>query len=386
MDIFNGKPEVLLDLLLKYTLPACHRQIRKSLLITSFLLINTITAWAQIHDFDSLYKNDKAFKQIFKSTSDSEDIFDNDEIIKITIESDFKNLIKRKYKDEYQPAILRYSLNDTVVINRNITIKPRGNMRKKICFFPPLKLNFPKKAVVIEQLKEFDKIKMVVDCKRGNIYEQYLLSEYYVYKILNILTEYSFRVRLIKVTYVDTSEKYKTAQRFAFLIENKEQMANRLNAIPIDNKSVRDQYTDIPTLANAYLFQFLIGNTDWSIPGRHNIQMIKSKDPILPKPYIIPYDFDYAGIVNTSYAIPDENLGTKSVRERVYRGACIPENEIRNAVKHIIDKKDKIYSLYQSSELLDKNNNQQTLKYLDEFFMIIENENGLKRNILDSCR
>jgi hypothetical protein len=229
-------------------------------------------------------------------------------------------------------------------------------------------------------------MKMVLDCKRGGNYEQYLVSEYYTYKILNILTEYSFRVRLIHVTYVDTSDKYKTDTQYAFLIENKKQMAERLNAIPIDNKNVRDDYTDIPTVANAYLFQYLVGNTDWSIPGRHNIQLIRSTDPLLIELYVIPYDFDFAGIVNANYAIPDENLGISSVTERVYRGVCIPETEIKKAAKHFMDKKEQIYQLYQNSDLLDKNNLRFTLKYLDDFYQIIENENSLKRYILDSCR
>ena len=227
---------------------------------------------------------------------------------------------------------------------------------------------------------------MVLDCKRGKIYEQYLLSEYMVYKALNILTDYSFRVRLIHVTYVDTSEKYKTAIRYAFLIENKEQMAERLNAIPIDNKNVRDKYTDVPLLVNAYLFQYMIGNTDWSIPARHNIQLIKSLDPTVSKPFVIPYDFDYAGIINTSYAVPDENLGIENVRERVYRGVCMNEASIKKGVKNFIDNKERIYALYENSGLLDKNNKRSTLSYLGAFFSIIENENSLKRNILDACR
>lgn len=343
-------------------------------------------AFAQIHDFDSLYKNDKEYKQIFKSSAASKNIFDSEEIMNITIESDFKNLVKRKYKDEYQPAIFQYYYRDTIVVTRDITIKPRGNMRKGSCFFPPLKINFAKKEVVVKEMKEFDKMKMVLDCKRGNIYEQYLISEYYAYKILNILTEYSYRVRLISVTYIDTSEKYKTATRYAFLIENKEQLAKRLNAIPIDNKNIRDQLTDVPTVINAYLFQYLIGNTDWSIPGRHNIQMIKSNDPTIPKPFVIPYDFDYAGLVNTNYAIPDENLGIDNVRVRVYRGVCLPESAVKNGVNIFIDQKDAIYAIYQNETLMDKNNKRNTLSYLDEFYKIIESENGLKRNILDACR
>ncbi len=353
-----------------------------------FLVFITIihTAKAQIHDFDSLYKNDKNFKSSFKSSDESHDIFGSDEVMKITIESDFKNLVKRKYKDEDQAAIFKYYYHDTIVVKRNISIKPRGNMRKGSCFFPPLKLNFVKSDLKVKEMKEFDKMKMVLDCKRGNIYEQYLVSEYYVYKILNNLTDYSFRVRLIHVTYVDTGEKYKTATRYAFLIENKEQMAARLKAIPIDNKNVRDKSTDLPILANAYLFQYMIGNTDWSIPGRHNIQMIKSTDPTKLKPYVIPYDFDYAGIVNTNYAIPDPQLGISSVRDRVYRGVCLPDTYIKEGVRSFIEKKKEIYELYENSDLLDKNNRRNSINYLDSFYAVIENDNSLRRNIIESCR
>lgn len=351
-----------------------------------FLLSFFQALLAQHHDFDSLYKHDKVFKKEFKTQGIAKDLFSSEQIMKITIESDFKNLVKRKYKDEYQPAVLRYFYYDTIVVNRDIEIKPRGNMRKSSCFFPPLKLNFPKKDVAVVSMKEFDKMKVVLDCKRGTMYEQYVLSEYYAYKILNILTEYSFRVRLIQMTYVDTSEKYKTNTRYAFIIESKEQMADRLNAIPIDTKNIRDQLTDVPTVINAYLFQYLIGNTDWSIPGRHNIQMIKSHDPTKPKPFVIPYDFDYAGIVNTNYAIPDENLGIKSVRERVYRGVCFPEASVKNGVKQFLEKKDEIYSIYENDHLMDKNNKRNTFSYLNEFYKIIESENSAKRYILDSCR
>jgi hypothetical protein len=114
--------------------------------------------------------------------------------------------------------------------------------------------------------------------------------------------------------------------------------------------------------------------------------MIKSNDPTKPKPFVIPYDFDYAGIVNTNYAIPDENLGIKSVRERVYRGVCLPEASVKHGVQQFLEKKDEIYSIYENDHLMDKNNKRNTLSYLNEFYKIIESENSAKRYILDSCR
>ena len=354
-----------------------------SLCLTPLLSVNVK---AQIHDYDSLVKHSDDFKQIAKIIGDTLDLFNDNKVLEITLESDFKNLVKRKFKDEYQEAIFTLMFNDSVRVTRNIKIKPRGHMRKSTCHIPPLKLNFSKKDAFTKQLQEFDKIKMVLDCKKGDIYEQYLLSEYYTYKIQNILTEYSLRARLLSVKYIDTSGKYKESTRFAILLEHIDQLADRHGGIRIETKNIRDLSTDRKTLTDAYLFQYLIGNTDWSIPGMHNIYMLKSNDPAKPKPYVIPYDFDYAGIINTIYAVPDEQLGIETVRERVYRGVCLPEADLIKAKERILLKKQDIYQLIQNDQLLDKRTKKSTIKYFDEFFLIFENEKSFARYIIDNCR
>ena len=357
--------------------------------IITFLFIGYLypkTLIGQIHDFDSLMLHSEEFNQITKSISDTLDLFNDDHVLRVTFVSDFKNLVKRKYKDEYQPAVFKLMFNDTVQVVREIKIKPRGNMRKGTCLIPPIKLNFPKKTAFIKQLEEFDKMKMVLDCKKGASYEQYLLSEYYAYKIQHIITDFSLRVRLLQVTYIDLGGRYNEILRYAFLIESIDQFTERKNTIRIETKNVSDLLTDRKTLTEAYLFQYLIGNTDWSIPGMHNIFLIKSKDPSIPKPYVVPYDFDYAGIVNTNYAIPDEQLGTESVRERVYRGVCLNKSDLFKAAALFIEKKQSIYDIYENDQLLTKNTKRDAIKYLDEFYTVMENENRFRRNILESCR
>jgi len=345
-----------------------------------------VSVRAQIHDFDSLVNHSVEFKAYAKSIEDTLDLFDSNEILNITFESDFKHLIKNKYRDEYQDAVIKIMINDTVQVTRKIEVKPRGNVRKSTCMIPPLKLNFEKKEAFLDQMKEFDKIKMVLDCKKGTLYDQYLLLEYYAYRMQNMLTDYSLRTRLLSVTYVDTSGKMKEITQHGFFIENIDQLATRLNAIKIETKNIKDSYTDHKTLAEAYLFQYMIGNTDWSIPAMHNVYLIKSTDPNKIAPCAIPYDFDYAGIVDANYAIPDPKLGIATVRERVYRGICLSENEVQDAAKEFLDKKNQIYDLYQNDQLLDKNVKNNTLAYLDEFFEVLENKNLFKKNILDSCR
>lgn len=340
---------------------------------------------AQVHNFDTLYKNNEYFRTQIENTPEYEDLFLSDEVMDITIGSDFKNLVKKKGKDEYQPALFQYLMNDTVLLTRNITIRPRGQSRKNVCRFPPLKLNFSRENEVLVQFKEFDKLKMVLDCKNGNLFEQYLLSEFMAYKLLNILTEYSYRVRLIRVTYIDAGGKYDTETRYAFLVENKDQMAERLNSMPINVKGIRDELIDNGTLINSYLFQFMIGNTDWSIPGDHNMDLIKSKDPVITKPFVIPFDFDLAGIVDANYAFPAAELGISSVRDRLYMGICLPEGEIKAGVKVFLDKKGEIYALYQNAELLDNNNKRKTISYLDGFYEVVEDEGQFNQWIIESC-
>ena len=139
-------------------------------------------------------------------------------------------------------------------------------------------------------------------------------------------------------------------------------------------------------LAIVYLFQFLIGNTDWSIPAGHNINMIKSKKPVDQLPYVIPYDFDFAGIVNAHFAVPDKTLPIESVRERLYRGFCLDDGVIEGAVEQFIQAKEEILNLYENEDKLDKITRQNTIEYVAEFYRIIKNESRLKLEILENCR
>jgi hypothetical protein len=317
---------------------------------------------------------------------DTLDLFNTEDVLEIILESDFKAFLKNKYKDEYQPAVIRYMYNDTIKVSRNIKIKPRGAFRRANCYYPPMKLNFPKGKVRLKQLEEFDKMKMVSECKRNQLHEQYVFNEYLVYKLYNILTDYSFRVKLLKVTYYDLGKDKETYGRYAFLIESSGQLAARLNALEIKTKNIGDAYIDRDLGTVMYVFQFLIGNTDWSVPGLHNVKLLKSKDPTAQLMHAVPYDFDYSGIVNAQYAIPHESLGISSVRERLYRGFCREKSELDETLDMFRAKKSEIVSLFEDFELLEDRYRKSTLKYIDEFYRIINSESWLKREILESCR
>jgi len=351
--------------------------------VLNFIFIPTVFSQ---YDFDSLYKYDNAFKIAHKKERKTTDIYAVEAVMEITLEADFQDLIKRKSNDEYRDAVLKYQYNDSVLISRNLKIKPRGNMRKQICHFPPLKLNFPKKDVFIKELKDFDKIKMVGSCRKSKSYGQYLLAEYYVYKLYNILTEFSLRVRLLRVRYVDTSGRYKTDTRYAFIIEPVDELADRLDYIPIDVSGIHPNLMN-PAKTNAMdVFQYMIGNTDYSVAGLHNVKLIKSTSFNIQEPVVIPYDFDYSGLVNTTYAVPYETLNLENVKERKFMGFCRTEQELGLTFEIFEKHKKEILSVYNSDCLLNKPFKKQSLKYLEEFYQNIANKHLVENDFLNGCR
>ncbi len=344
--------------------------------------------FAQVHiyDFDSLYEISPPFQQEVTSWQKRDDLFAETTPLELTLKSDFRNLIRKKYEDEYQDATLELPYNDTILITRGIKIKARGNFRRSTCFYPPIMLNFPKKKVVLDHLKEFDKLKLVQLCKKGSNFEQYLLTEYYAYRIYQLITSNSFRVKLLNIHYIDTSGKNKPMTNFAFIIENENQMAARLNALVIKTENIHSERTNRQLVTILYVFQFMIGNTDFSIPALHNIKLIKPKDEEVFKPIAIPYDFDYSGIVNAYYAIPPSDYPIKTVRERYYLGFCREDQEMKDVFTLFKDKTSGIYDLIESSPWLDKKCQLTITRYLDEFYALIDNEENALKYFKTHCR
>jgi len=352
-----------------------------------FLCIFLYTqAPAQVYDLDSLYKNSPSFKANIDNIKDTFDLFNNDEIMHVRIISDFRNLIKRKYQDEYQPAVLETTLFDTITVKRDLKVKARGNYRRKTCSFPPIKLNFPKKQAIFSQIQEFDKIKLVGNCRAGALYDQYLIQEYYVYKMYNLLSPFSFRVRLLRVEYIDTSGKKKPRDNYAFIIEPTDQMAKRLNAKEFDRKGISNHSVDRNISTIMGLFQLMVGNTDWSIPGMHNIKLLRVADAKYPMPIAVPYDFDYCGIIDAQYATPLEILPIEEVTDRFYMGTCREMQEYEEAFELFREKRSQFEALFADSPYLVKGGKNKPLNYIDGFYRIIDGKASVNSVILRNCK
>ncbi len=322
-------------------------------------------------------------------------LFQSHDILEMTLSADFHTIREEDRSDEdsqERPATMEWTGADGSTGSLEIEIQTRGNFRlsKRNCDFPPLRLDVDRSEAEGTLFEIQDKIKMVVPCKLGQDYwEQYVLAEYLVYRMLNVLTPVSFRARLARVTFVDSSGEDDSFTRYAFLLEDDSELAKRAGGIKQDwqGGQLNPVLLDMEYAVLVEFFQYMIGNTDWSGAEMHNMELLRDRNR---RPYAVPFDFDFSGIIDTRYAVPDHSLPIRSVRRRLFRGFC-PDQlnrppEVYQATADVfLQKKGEIYDLWRNLEPLDRDRLEDTLEYLDEFYEIMEDPDRIRRYMLDEC-
>lgn len=264
-------------------------------------------------------------------------------------------------------------------------IKTRGIFRKNPdnCSQAPLWIKFNSNETENTPFQGIRKIKLVLQCHERAQFEQLILKEYLVYKIYNIVSPYSYRVRLAKITLVDRLTDRKSYM-YGFFIEPIEMLAIRFKGTINDIKNIHPNACNKKMATVVSIFQYMIGHTDWSIKALHNITLIETEDAAPPIP--IPFDFDFSGFVNAPYALPAEHLPIKSVTERFFNGYCRSAEEYKAIFETFIKLKPEINSCINSLSILDEKNKDSAKDYIEEFYKIIGNERKVKREFIDGCR
>jgi hypothetical protein len=304
------------------------------------------------------------------------DLFLNDSVINIQFTTDIKKLKNSKKKPEWQPADVVMHFGDSLNISEQIRVELRGNYRKEHCEMASLMLDFKTKTSPL--LSDLKKLKLVGGCHENVSSEELVLKEYLVYKLYNILSPMSFRVRLLRITYNDTQKKIKPYTQYAFLIEDIQDLAKRNNCKEITKKAFGAETTNRQQITFVSIFQYMIGNTDWSLPNYHNIKMIVPLTDTLAPPYPVPYDFDYCGIVNAPYATPREDLDITTVRDRYYLGYKRTIEELKSITSVYNENHDKIVQCINDFDLLSKNNRKDIAGYVDKFFEVTKYESTIR--------
>ncbi len=160
-------------------------------------------------------------------------------------------------------------------------------------------------------------------------------------------------------------------------------MAARNGLVAVERK-LKPYQVQKDAFLNMAVFEYLIGNTDWSIQYQQNIKLLAEDS--MSVPIAVPYDFDHAGIVSAPYALPAEELQMKSVRERRYRGYC--QRDLKKFEPFIAlfnQLKTEIYRIYTDCKLLDAAYIETTVKYLDEFYATINDPIAWQKEFAYPC-
>ncbi len=266
-----------------------------------------------------------------------------------------------------------------------VKVRARGNFRrdKRNCNFPPLRLNFATKSAEGTVFEGQDKLKLVAPCHdaRDN-YQQYVLQEYLAYRVFELLTPVAYRTRLVHITFDDVNGRYDTRTKTAFLIESDEMMAERNRGEASEWDFFHPLRFDSQQSALVALFQYMIGNTDFSTPYFHNAALIRRDDgAYLP----VPYDFDFSGVVNAGYATPDPSIPIRDVRERIFRGFCDERVDHAALRRHFLSRRDAVRSLYEGMQELEAGGRRSALEYYDKFYQVLQDDKKYEREILRSC-
>ncbi len=313
-------------------------------------------------------------------------LFGSHELLELTLEADFDQLRRdRSQESEYRPARISFGQSDGSVLTLDIQVRTRGEfrLRRDVCNFPPLRVNFRKREVEHTLFADQDKLKLVGHCQdRRDEYEQYVLREYLAYRVYSMFTELSFRVRLARITYVQEGDA-DSLTKFAFFIEHEDQMAARNGAMVVDSLNIHQSDLDEGQGTLLSIFQYFIGNTDWKASAAHNVEfVVRAGDPF---PLAVPYDFDWSGAVDAAYAVPDRDLGTKSVTQRFLISPCRTEYDLSHVLNSFRERKDAIYALYSGLEAFSELSLKHSLEYFDEFYRILEDPLAVQRVFVRSC-
>ncbi|MEM8981571.1 MAG: hypothetical protein AAGC71_01000 [Pseudomonadota bacterium] len=301
---------------------------------------------------------------------------------------------KKQKQRAYVAGHWSYTNADGDKVRLPIQIRTRGNFRRINCRQPPLQLNFKKSTLDSTVFSGQDKLKLVNPCTNQGQSEQRILLEELAYRLFQIVAgDYAFATRRIDLAYIDTDKQAMPRQEKTFIIEATENLAERLGGKAFNDSKARHSLLDQEQAALVEVFQYMIGNTDFSLVASppyddgccHNVKLIVFADDArrwMP----VPYDFDHAGLIDAPYALPSDKLPIRDVTRRFYMGVCRDAVHIENAVKRHLDKRDAMLAAIDATTGLSERNTKRAHRYLNAFFAIASEPKQVTKKLVKRCR
>lgn len=323
-----------------------------------------------------------------------EKLFASTTTLKVKISAPWRDLERNERYQGAYTATIEYTDGSKQKTQIPLTVERRGVKRQQTCDFPPIKLRFEKADARGTVFRGQKSLKMVTHCEAASRFEQYYMLEMLAYRMYNVLTDFSFKVRPLSVTYHDSENGRSDEDRFAFLIEDDGDVAERNGLKKLEIPSIRPSRLDRTLISEFSLFQYMIGNVDWAAlsgpdPNEccHNVKLIAPRplkdDDII---YAIPYDFDSAGIVDAPYAAPPNGLPIRNVTQRLYRGYCLTNDTLPAAREKFLANEAAILAVLDEEPRLRSSIKNKARNYLERFFETLRDDRDWEKEIIEKCR
>ncbi|MRR20355.1 hypothetical protein EG827_09210, partial [bacterium] len=307
--------------------------------IVDFMVLSVILSYGQIDTADRETEGQETTRRYLS-------LFEENEILEVSLSMDVSMFLKKADRDQALDAIMTMHFSETDSMERKVVVRYRGQSRYERCRYPPAQITFKKPVYEVSDSGRIKKIKLVNQCQAGGNYENFVIREYLVYKLYGVLTDTCYRARLVRLNLIDSEKKRKPITQYGILIEPDELLESRLNIMEVKSHAVSQRHMYPAMIDRIAIFNYMVSNWDWSVPGQHNISVFTSKNPDEGGRGIpVPFDFDLTGVVNAEYAIPPPGIGIETNRDRLFLGICRTREEFYSDLMEFLAKKDEFYSL-----------------------------------------
>ena len=326
-------------------------------------------------------------------------LFESNSLMDISLPVDFSSLCRPREDNEcdFSPTEMCYTEAGGETRTIPVEIKVRGGWRSltRNCSAPLLWVRFDQEQAVGTPFEDQGLLPLTTHCGTGlslesmsartnrTDWEQYLLKEYLGHRLYTELTDMSIRARLMTITYPNPEQKGRAIRNYAFFTEHFDSVAERNHAERLPRPGFDHESLDVRSADILALFQFMIGNTDWSVTRERNIVLMRTESESQSP---VPYDLDMSGLVNAPYAGPAPGLPIDGVTDRYYLGFCHPDIDWDELFEYFTSRRDSLLALVDEVPGLGRNSARQTRSYLEKFFEILGDENERNEQIVESCQ
>lgn len=325
---------------------------------------------------------------LLPATASAQGLFKNDEPLEVTLTTSLRALLRDRdsTKRVLHGADLAYKDSTGALVKISAGLRTRGHFRRldRNCDFPPIKLEITKEAARKTLFDGNRTLKIATNCRPRNAeYEQYILKEYVLFRMYQTLTPWSYRTRLAHITYNDSTGKTKPVESWAFFVEDDGDLAQRRRVKKFDTKGA--YFDDLEPEKTGYmnLFEYMIGNTDWSVGGLHNVTLLRDSLAVI---HPVPFDFDWSGAVDARYAFPDKSLNISDVKDRTWRGDCRSAEAMAPVIRRFLARRAAMDSIPLGVGAMTPAMKEKMRRYFAEFWPLLNDPRKLVSNFSRLCK